>query len=61
MVAILKKDDYTYFSFDTTYIMVRCAFVSADLRVGEAKAQTDRQTEYRLSERNSETVEDNFL
>lgn len=51
MVAILKKDDYTFFSFDTTYLMVRCtcvlnlinkAFVSTDLRVVEAKAQTDR-------------------
>lgn len=61
MVTILKKDDYTFFSFDTTYLMVRCTFVRTDLRVVEAKAQTDRQMEYRLSERNSQTVEDNIL
>lgn len=56
MDAILKKDDYTFVSFDSTYIMVRCTFVSSDQRVVEAKAQTDR-----LSEINSETVEDNIL
>lgn len=41
MVAVLKKDDYTFVSFVTTYIMVRCTFVSSDLRVVEAKAQTE--------------------
>lgn len=45
MVAVLKKYDYTFFSFDSTYLMVRCTFVSTDLRVVEAKAQTERQTD----------------